>query len=363
MLVTMRGIGDRIRRVSTLGRKRGKYTQLGRVLRLQDILRARRFGVSLAELAESLGVTERQVRRDITALEQTGLPIEATSVDGKSGVRLTDPKGGAVRLSVRERYALLAARRVFDVLKGTPFYEDVASIYTKIAASLPETQQGDLDAFGDRFAYVPDGGTKSYEDKEDVLDALMTGVLRRWRVVCRYRSASGSAEREGLLSPYAMLLYKNGLYVLGDRQPLDGPPSAPEPRIYAVERFVAAEHVRGDVFELPAGFSVATTLGGAFGLHHGDATETVEIDFTARARPFVEARRWHPSQRTAPLPGGGLRLSFEVPDPTPVMSWVLQWGPLAEVRAPASLRAELRRELEASLGRYRLGDEDPTSCP
>ena len=55
--------------------------------------------------------------------------------------------------------------------------------------------------FGDRFAYFPDGGTKAYEGQEDVLDALLAGVLsRRVRAPSSYGSFSqglGASERPG----------------------------------------------------------------------------------------------------------------------------------------------------------------------
>jgi hypothetical protein len=46
------------------------------------------------------------------------------------------------------------------------------------------------EALGDRFAYVPDGGTKLYSGKEDVLDALLTGVLQRKLVSYAYQGAN-----------------------------------------------------------------------------------------------------------------------------------------------------------------------------
>ena len=52
------------------------------------------------------------------------------------------------------KYALLAVRRVFDVLKDTPLHEDVRSIYAKMAALLPPDEQLELARLGDRFVYL-----------------------------------------------------------------------------------------------------------------------------------------------------------------------------------------------------------------
>ena len=72
-------------------------------------------------------------------------------------------------------------------------------------------ERAEHETFGDRFAHVPDGGTKAYEGKEDVLDALLTGVLSRKVVRHEYRDARGRTQR-GHLAPFAMVLYKHGPY-------------------------------------------------------------------------------------------------------------------------------------------------------
>src|SRR5688572_20598588 len=105
--------------MAKLGRRQGKYRQATRVLQLVDFLRARRYGATLVELAEEMGVTDRQVRRDLEVLEEAGYEPELSLTgDGRTRVRLPSAQGRAVPLSVRERYGLLAVRRVFDVLQG-----------------------------------------------------------------------------------------------------------------------------------------------------------------------------------------------------------------------------------------------------
>ena len=116
------------------GRKAKKYSQATRVLKLVDYLTGRRSGASYGEIAERFDVTERQARRDVAAIEEAGYLFEPVTVRGKTGVRLQRGQPGAIRLSLSERYALLAVRRVFDVLGGTPFAEDVAAIYDKVTA-------------------------------------------------------------------------------------------------------------------------------------------------------------------------------------------------------------------------------------
>src|SRR5688500_8147427 len=97
-----------------------------------DQLRGRRAGVLLSELVDDFQVTERQVRRDLLALDEAGHLVEIFVRDGRSAVRLIEKSYREVVVSRRERYALLAVRRVFDALRDTPFYEDVESVYEKL---------------------------------------------------------------------------------------------------------------------------------------------------------------------------------------------------------------------------------------
>ena len=66
---------------------------------------------------------------------------------------------------------------MFDVLRGTPFHDDVINVLAKYEQRMNATERKEHSALGRQFAYVPDGGTKAYAGKEDVIDALLTGIL------------------------------------------------------------------------------------------------------------------------------------------------------------------------------------------
>src|SRR4051812_11367724 len=231
--------------------RRGDLSHVARTLRVLDELRGFRRGRRLSEIAAALRASERTVRRDLVDLRSAGFEIESVVLDGRAGARLVERTYSNLAITRRERYTLLAIASLFDVLRGTPLWEDVSSLTRKLEQRMTPEERAEHASLGDRFAYVPDGGTKAYEGKEDVLDALMTGVLSRRVVRYAYRDARGRA-RQGLLAPYTMLLYKQGLYVVGSRlqHAADGraiPPGTPI-AVYAVERFTEAEHLRKAVF-------------------------------------------------------------------------------------------------------------------
>lgn len=331
------------------GRRAGGYSQSIRVFRLLDLLQGRRSPTSLDSLAEELEVSTRQVRRDLEALTECGHPTESIPTrDGRAGTRLVERRSRSIVLTHRERYALLAARRVFDVLAGTSLREDLDNIYRKVVAALPDDERDEIEAYGDRFLYVPGGGARSYVGREDVIDALLTGVMLRLRVRYTYVAANG-ATHDGVLEPCAMVLYRNTLYVVGPASRHGPPEPGREPRVWAVDRFQAATHQRGERFKPPADFHVDRYFRGAFGIFVGAEQHRVVVEFEPEARASVEGRVWHPSQEAEVLPDGGLRVAFHVGHLAEVTTWVLGWGSMVRVVEPPELVERVREELGAAL--------------
>lgn len=337
--------------------RRGDLNHISRALRVLDELRGFRRGRRLADIAKQLDASERTIRRDLTDLRSAGFEIESVSIDGRAGARLAERTYSSIAITRRERYTLLAIASLFDVLRGTPLWEDVSSLQRKLEQRMSPEERAEHASLGDRFAYVPDGGTKAYEGKEDILDALLTGVLSRRVVRYAYSDARGRA-REGYFAPYTMILYKHGLYVVGCRltEPADGKAIAPGAPIavYAVERFTLAEHLRNAPFTAPPGFRITEILNGAFGIHvmTDAAPHRVVIEFSAAKAAFVRARVWHPTQTFEELEDHRVRLTFTCASLIPVVSWVLEWGPHARAIEPPALVAEIVAELDAARRAY-----------
>ena len=287
------------------GRSQGTYSQAVRLLKMLDELRARTKGALLSDLAEEFGVSERQVRRDLIAIEQAGYNLQWNLDERRTRVVLDEGRGGLIHLSLRRRYTLLAARRVFDVLKDTPFQEDIHAIYGQIVASLPPQDGRTMDAISDRFVYLPDWGAKIYDGHADIIDGLLTGLLNRFEVACRYRLADGRTF-DAVLRPYAMVLYKQGLYVLASalRPASEGSAElVPAPvHVYAVERFSAAEYDRKRRFEIPPDFKVEHFFDGVFGIFIGGEPRRVVIEVVRPRRRAAPLAR----QRGLPSRGGAL---------------------------------------------------------
>ncbi|MEO8548866.1 MAG: WYL domain-containing protein, partial [Kofleriaceae bacterium] len=228
------------------------------------------------------------------------------------------------------------------------------SVLKKLEQRMSEKERAEHAAFGEQLVYMPDHGTKSYDGKEDMIDAIQSGIINR--KVVRYRYAAGRGRTEsGFLAPFRLAMYRHGLYAIGARlRQADGDVSTAPLGVFAVERFTDTEYIKQHGFQIPENSRVREVLEGSFGPHLPDVggPHDAVVEFSAEKAHLVSSRTWHPSQQVETLPNGRLQLRLRVPSLAPLVSWILEWGPHALAVAPAALVSNVRRELAAALLQY-----------
>lgn len=335
--------------------RKGDFGRVARAFRVLDALRGFKRGRWVSQIADAIGASERTVRRDLAELADAGIEIEITKQANRVFAQLTAERNySPVAITKRERFTLLAVRSVFDVFRGTPLLEDVLSVLAKLEQRMSEKERAELAAYGEQLVYMPDHGTKSYDGKDDIIDAIQTGIINGRLVRYRYAGARGRA-RAGFLAPFRLAMYRHGLYVIGARlkAATDDVTTAPL-GVFAIERFEEAEYDKAHSFQIPLNAQIHGVLAGAFGPHLPDSDEphTVIVEFSAEKGHLVSSREWHPTQQVLVLSNGRVQLTFSAPSLTPIVSWVLEWGPHARAIAPGALVAEVVRELEAARSQY-----------
>src|SRR5271167_4539838 len=118
-----------------VGRPTGRFTQHRRLDLLRERLETHAGGLTLEELAQMLRITTRSVRR---YLRELALVTELESIAVRPGsVHMwrikPSERGRAVPLRRTQAYTLLAARRVFDVLKGSALFDEIDVLLREVA--------------------------------------------------------------------------------------------------------------------------------------------------------------------------------------------------------------------------------------
>jgi len=339
-------------RVKVAGRPRGRFTQHRRLDKLRLLLEHHPKGMTLYELAHEIGVTPRSMRR---YLKEVSSELELEPVPTRAG--------GALRWRIRsgelprkielrrtQAYAILAARRLFEPMKGSALFDEIEMATQRLLALAQRPGRGPnaglADArLEDRFLYLP-VAPKDYSAKTEELDDLFQAVADLRPLKCRYRSGTKGGEETVVIHPYAMVLYKDAIYCVGRHT------GRGEIRTFLLDRMRDTETSALDRFELPADFKVDDYFQGGFGIWRGNKSARVTIDFEASVAELVRSRRVHPSQKLVTLADGSVRLTMTVGDLTELSSWILSWGKTARVIEPEELVKKVEDELAQALARY-----------
>jgi predicted DNA-binding transcriptional regulator YafY len=334
------------------GRPKGKFTQHRRLDRLREILEKHPRGLSLYELADALRVTVRSMRRYLKEVERD-YDLESTRSRG-GGALLWRIRAGEmprkVELRRTQAYALLAARRLFEPLRGSALFDEIDLAVSKLLAFAQRPGRGPNAGLADarleeRFLYLPHA-PKNYAERTEELDDLFQAVSDLRPLTLSYRSAAKAAEERITIHPYALVLHRDSIYCVAHHV------ARREIRTFVLDRMRDTECATNERFELPADFHVDAYFQGEFGIWRDPKPHKVVIDFDAKAVEYVRMRKVHATQKLSATAGGGVRLSMTVGNLKQVISWVLEWGARAKVIEPPELVEGVRQELEDALARY-----------
>jgi len=314
--------------------------------------------MTLQQIADALQVTTRSARRYLRELQRE---LDLDKVAAASAAPLwrlsAEDRPRRVALRRAQSYALLAARSVFEPLRGSALFEEIDLANKAILAVARRPGRGPnagvADAgLEDRFVYAPKGPLSFGHDTE-CLDVLYHSVSDLRPMSCKWHDDAGILQNVVIL-PYAMVLHNDSVFAIGRLA------HESVVRVFPIERLLDASASDQEHFEVPPSFSLNDYLQGAFGLWCGSEKIRVVIDFSPDAAPQVRNRRIHPSQKVSALRGGGLRLTMSLGQPDQVASWVLSFGDTARVVEPESLRSLVIQKLKAAVSLYRDRSVGPT---
>lgn len=351
-------------RPSKAGRPKGRFTQHRRLDRLREALENEPRGMTLQDLATTLKITQRSVRRYLRELDGTK-PEEKFElleyVETKKGGPLLwrikpGERGRAVSLRRTQAYALLATRRALEVLRGSALYDEADLALGQIAkvAQTPFRAASKAEISGerrleDRFFFVPPPA-RSYAARGEELDELFRAVadLRVLRYRPRLRPGDLRPERV-VFHPYAMVVHGGTIFVLGAR--VLGGRSTGDVDVVPFDAMTDIRTSETEHFQLPEHFDVGAFVHGELGVAR-PARARFMVEFDARVAEEVRAKRIHPQQRIAIAPDGRVRVSLPLVDARAAVAFVLSWGDAARIVEPPELVSEVGAILARAASRY-----------
>ncbi|MDQ6947386.1 MAG: WYL domain-containing protein [Actinomycetota bacterium] len=174
---------------------------------VQELRRAAGHGRTAAWLAERFEVSTRTVKRDISALQQTGVPVYATGGPGGGyglDARVTLPPLTFTAGEATAIAAALASRSDF------PFGPDGRSALNKILEAMPPAGQTEATALAGRVWILPQGADGGSGAGRVLDEALRDNVV----VVLDYLDARGRSTAKRPVEPLAFAFRDDHWYLL-----------------------------------------------------------------------------------------------------------------------------------------------------
>jgi predicted DNA-binding transcriptional regulator YafY len=301
-----------------------------RLNQIKDLLRSRRAGLTVRELARATGVSPRSVQRDLLVLQfEEGLLLAEDH--GRYAIE-REHRLQPLELDLQEARAILIATRLF--LRYSDESEPHATnALRKLAGIMPPAVRQQVTAAAESLSNRP------FDPDFSRNLSTVTDAWARNRVLkLTYRSAGKSRPKDVVVDPYFLEPSAAGFatYLIGYSR------THQQMRTFKIERIVSAEMLPQH-FQVPDGLDIDQLLSSAWGIIWGEGT-AVKLRFAPDVTWRVKESRWHPSQSIEDLDDGGCILTVSVASMMELGRWVRGWGDRVEVLAPRALREELRDE-------------------
>ena len=298
---------------------------LERLINLVALLLDTNRPLTFDEIRKSLGAyqqsdresAKRQFERDKDLLRGVGIPVE---------VAPTDP------WDVDEGYRIPRERYELPDISFTP--EEAAALF--VAAHGDSQDQEAPEAFRKLLPGADKGLLSSLSDEAVTVDAsgphlqqIAGAVAERKRIRFRYKASEGEeADRE--VDPWGLVFRRGAWYVVG------GDRDRGEPRSFKLSRIVGKVTDSGEAEPPPPEFRAADHLtAGPWGV--GEPERTARVAFSSKVAASALAAL--PKARSdAPRDDGWVVAAVPAGAEDPFVSWILSFGPDAEVLEPADLR-------------------------
>jgi predicted DNA-binding transcriptional regulator YafY len=321
--------------------KRARGQEVIRQWKLLNTLQDSKYGRTVDELSDSLGVTTRTIRRDLSQLQEAGFPLEQKASDTRRAWVLNAQVFAglaAAGLTLPELCALYFSKALMEYLAGTPFRDDLRSAFEKFTDGLTRAQWKYLEALPRVLVAKPEPRKKAARESPAHVGRLTTAALERRRVEMTYHSFRSRQVKRYVIEPHQVYYAQGGLYVFA------GVPAYGEARQFAVERIkslrMTDEHFDADI---PLD---ASRLADSLGVNLGGKPEVITIEFQPEAAPYVVEREYHPTQTTEEAPDGRVLLKMKVVVDFALSAWVLSFGRNARVVGPPRLVRAIQEQVE-----------------
>ncbi len=316
-----------------------------RLLRLITVLQ-RDEPNTTAGLLKELGVSRRTFFRDLSLLQEAGVPYRHDRAQGYHIDKsfFLPP----INLTVPETLGLMLLGKSAATQRGRPMAAPALSAIYKLIATIPDPIR---EACSDLMANV---SVATDPTPASDLETRCHTVLQRaidQGTACRivYQSPVQDDGLHAILCPYLLHYVNRAWYVLGYTDVHD------EVRMLKLVRFIEIEPT-DEPFDKPENFRIEDKLGSAWRLIPEGQEHKVVLEFSKKVATNVSEVLWHRSQQHNFLDDGRCRMTFTIDGLGEIAWWICGYGDQVVVVKPPELRDRVEKMLRSALKKYESGE-------
>lgn len=286
------------------------------LLTLQHKRRAR-----AQDLARQFEISKRTIYRDMSALNQMGIPIAAMPGEGFELVEgyYLPP----LMFNENEAVALTLGLRLLTQQAAGSVTQAAESASAKIKVALPDQVRVRSDALSGMIEFLLPPEKFNLDDP--LLLTLQKAIRQKQIVHIRYHSYSRDDVSERDIEPYR-LFYSTGVWYVEGYCRLRR-----DVRMFRLSRLEALSLKKGTFTKIHAASQ--------------PAWHTVQVRFTKQSARWVRERQHYAFLEERDTEDGVI-MTFRVNDLSEIGAWVLSWGASAETLSPPELRESLRKSAQ-----------------
>lgn len=276
--------------------------------------------VRARDLADQFEVGKRTIYRDMSALNQMGIPIAAMPGEGFELVEgyYLPP----LMFTENEAVALLLGSRLLIQQSAGSLTQSADSALAKIKVALPEQMRARSEALTDIIGFITPQSKFNLDDPQLIL--IQRAIQEKQVLHLRYRGYQKEEVSERDVEPH-QLFYSDGVWYLEaycrSRKGL---------RDFRLSRMETVTPRRETFQKTRTGQTQAQPV------------IVIRIRFAPAAVRWVRERQHYGYQGEERESPRGIVMSYQVNQESEIVPWILGWGTSAEVLSPKELRNSLR---------------------
>ena len=302
----------------------------------------RREKVTAPELARKFEVCVRTIYRDIDALSgDFSIVAEASPEGGYSFMENYNLPN--LPFSKKEVAALTLMGSVAGQKLGLIEGDVFRTAFLNLLSSLPETYQAESRCMSERIL-IDIEPWKTPPQTPQIANKIKQALQNDLVLEFQYQKGKGKAEKQ-IVEPYGLCFRSGFHYLVGYSQ------KRRDYRLFRTDRFSRLK-VTEDKFNRDPKFNLERYWYKDLPKQYRDKGSEVKIVFDSSVANEIKKTKWGGGVIKT-LKDGRLELTFRTFDFSRLVSFVLSFGPKAQLIEPKKLKGEIKKSLEETLIKYK----------